>query len=46
MKVNIKQGLPSGRKIGKLQELFTGTTTAFKRKTNVMLDPWEYCVYE
>jgi glycosidase len=38
--------LRADRKIGKLQELFTGTTTVFKRKTNVMLDPWEYCVYE
>jgi glycosidase len=38
--------LCADRKIGKLQELFTGTTTVFKRKTTIVLDPWEYCVYE
>jgi glycosidase len=38
--------LRADRKIGKLQELFTGNTTSFKRKTTVSLDPWEYCVYE
>jgi cyclomaltodextrinase len=38
--------LRADRKIGKLQELFTGNTTVFRRKTTVVLDPWEYCVYE
>jgi glycosidase len=33
-------------KPGKLNELFTGTTTTFKRNTKISLDPWQYYVYK
>jgi 1,4-alpha-glucan branching enzyme len=41
--VNYK--LYSNQKLGELKELFTGSTTTFKRKTKIALDPWQYCVY-
>jgi cyclomaltodextrinase len=38
--------LHADRKIGKLHELFTGDATVFRHKTKLVLEPWEYCVYE
>lgn len=37
--------LQSGSKIGKLKEIFTGTSTTFRRKTKIALDPWQYYIY-
>ena len=38
--------LRSVTRIGKLQEVFTGNTTTFRRRTKIALNPWQYCVYE
>ena len=38
--------LHSDTKIGKMKEIYSGTTTTFKRATKIALDPWQYYVYE
>jgi len=38
--------LRSVTRMGKLQEVFTGNTTTFKRRTKITLKPWQYGVYE